>query len=95
MNVKILRLVSGHDVLTEIEEWKEDKSEIYLKNPLNVILTPQGVIMTDWLPYNNVKTCWINSSHILLEMNPPEDMANEYASQFGGIVVPEKTIIGV
>lgn len=106
MNVKLLRLVSGEDVICEVDENLELKENnlIGIKNPVQISLMPPkpGEKMPTFgvSPFPMVFTqtdkvdLKVNRNHIIFECNPPEEFVQQYESIFGsGIIKPSKTLI--
>ena len=96
MNIKILKLGSGDDIISNIEEKDE---EIILNNPARLMMFPteeggMGMGLVPWCPYTDKETFTINSLHVITMFDAPEELSNEYNKQFGsGIVTPPTSII--
>ena len=93
MNLKLLRLRSGEDVICEV--LKESAEFIYIKNP--AMLMPVGsqgqqmqMALAPWLPFSDDKEFEIPTDWILITSEPAQDIVNNYNQMFGsGIVVPK------
>jgi hypothetical protein len=93
MNIKLVRLVTGEDILTEFQQ---DDDVITLTNPLIVYVTPpQGpgqsaqVGLSQWVPYSASKEFNIDSSKVVFVVDPAEDLSRQYDSVFGlGLILP-------
>jgi len=85
MNVKIVKMVSGEEI---IGEWDEEKSLI--KNPVVMIPVDKNKIaFQPWLPYSEDKEYKLKEAQIHVVANPSTTIVNEYNRMFGsGIVVP-------
>ena len=96
MQVKILKLVSGDDIISDGESQHD---VICLKNPARLMMFPSddggmGMALVPWNPYSEQKEFHIHKEHVILEINPPEELRNAYNDQFGsGLVTPPKNII--
>lgn len=94
MNIKLVRLVTGEDILTEIVDSGELGYQI--KNPLIVYITPpQGpgqsasVGISQWIPYSADKEFVIKSDKVVVVCTPAEDLAKQYDQVFGlGLILP-------
>ena len=91
MNIKLVKLVSGEEIICELEE-KEDK--VILKQPISVVAVPQddgegiGVGFTlPWFLCSGEKEHIISKNHILCSTDPPIEMVNTYNSHFGSGIV--------
>lgn len=83
--VKLLKLVSGDDVVADVTI---SGDEVILKNPLQVILTREGVAALPFMPLMKGDTLKINKSHCLIIADPNDDCVNHYNEKFGGVVRP-------
>jgi hypothetical protein len=98
MLIKVLKLVSGEEVVAEIVH--HDESEIVIKNPLAIILQrgqQQGEIGIGFVPFapyaGRSATINIRKDKIVFEFEVDDEMRNQYNTIFGGIVTPPKTLI--
>jgi len=90
MNIQIVRLNSGEEILADVEV-KEDS--VVVKKPSLILPTGQGSIgLMPWMPYVDVPDgIEIKNSFIAFTVKPHGELMNEYNSAFGnGIVVPTK-----
>jgi len=89
MNIKFIKLVTGEDVLSEIEGPGESGCYI-LKNPVRIMPTRDGGIgMGPLNPFSKGEKVTIPSEHVIFEDEPDDEIRNAYNAQFGsGIVVP-------
>lgn len=91
MNIKLVRLVTGEDVLTELTELTDT---VQFTNPLIVYLRPTEtgvpqVGMSQWVPYATNKTFEIKRDRIVFIADPADDIRSNYDRVFGaGIIVP-------
>ena len=93
MNLKLLRLRSGEDVICEV--LKESAEFIYIKNP--AMLMPVGsqgqqmqMGMAPWMPFSEQNEFEIPRDWLVVMSDVVKDIANNYNQIFGsGIVVPD------
>lgn len=97
MTVKAIKLVTGEDIIAEIEK---DNDNWTLKNPVQVSMVPNRTSNQPtfgFIPFpltSNEKSVTINSKNIMFEIEPAEEFLNQYNSLFGsGIVTPPKGLI--
>jgi hypothetical protein len=93
MNIKLVRLVTGEDILTE---FAQDDDVVTFTNPLIVYITPPQsagqsaqVGLSQWVPYAASKEFNIDSSKVVFVTDPAEDLSKQYDSVFGlGLILP-------
>ena len=93
MNLKLLRLRSGEDVICEV--LKESAELIFIKNP--AMLMPVGsqgqqmqMGMAPWMPFSEQNEVEIPRDWLVVMSDVVKDIANNYNQIFGsGIVVPD------
>ena len=93
MNLKLLRLRSGEDVICEV--LKESAELIFIKNP--AMLMPVGsqgqqmqMGMAPWMPFSDQNEFEIPRDWLVIMSDVVKDIANNYNQIFGsGIVVPD------
>jgi len=94
MNVKILVLKTGEQLLSEVQE--ETKQGYLLKKP--AILVPageKGIGLAAWMPYTKVQTSGVLLKHdaIVCVMEPVDELANHYSGSFAsGLVIPSTSV---
>lgn len=89
--VKLLRLKTGEDVISYIEDYEEGKS--ILRTPMVVMVKydnrtgKQNVLMDHWLPITVIleNEAVIDNSEILTSMNPSAEFSEYYESTVGAI----------
>jgi hypothetical protein len=100
MNVKLIRLLTGEELIAEMIADNDDDNLVVIKNPLRIIVipaksTPQNptVGFAPWMEFSEDKTFELDKSHILCIMNPMREFLNQYNSAFGGIIAPTTSSI--
>jgi len=98
-NVKILRLVSGEELLGEVLV-NEVVGELMIKNPVRIVVMPNkldpktpNVGFAPWAEFTDQKSFKLDMSHILCIMEPIKEFINQYNTMFGGLVVPSSNLI--
>ena len=97
MNIKLLRLVTGEDVLTEILDSGDIAYKI--KNPLIVYIRPTEtgvptVGMSQWIPYSADKEFVIKNDKVVVVSEPAEDIRSQYDRIFGSGIVLATSLTG-
>lgn len=97
MNVKAIRLITGEDVISEIEDLG---STWTLKNPVQVSVVPNrssNQPTFGFMPFpltSNAKEITIKVEHVIFSCEPAEEFLAQYNQLFGsGIVTPTKSLI--
>jgi hypothetical protein len=86
MNIKFVKLVSGEDVLADVEV---KENEYVLKNPTRLIATREGVGLGPINPLmKEGSALTVGKEHVVYVVEPDEEVRNGFAEQFGGIVLP-------
>ena len=90
MNIKVIRLVSGEEL---IGDWNRETNTI--TSP--VVMVPLGkdqLGFQPWIPYAEDKEITFKEQHIVVVLTPDAKLQNEYNRVFGsGLLVPEEKII--
>jgi hypothetical protein len=99
-NVKILRLVSGEELLGEVTDSSPIPTSVIIKNPVRIVVMPNkvdpktpNVGFAPWAEFSDDKTFTIDKSHIIAIINPIKEFVNQYNTMFGGLVVPSSNLI--
>jgi Sm_like domain len=97
-NVKILKLITGEELLGEILPGGPSVCEI--KNPVRIVVMPNkmdpktpNVGFAPWAEFSDQKTFIIDKSHVLCIIEPIKEFVNQYNSMFGGLVLPTSNLI--
>ena len=92
MAVKLLRLKSGEDIISDIVS--ENSENIKIKNPAMVMPLSDGrgnqvqVGLAPWMPFSESKEFELPRDWVLLLTEPASDIVNNYNQVFGsGIVI--------
>jgi len=95
MALKILHLISGEDIIADIED--KEPNSYSVKQPLRILQMGEasdsiGVML--FAPFVKGHTIpSINKEHIIFIADPEEELADHYRKQFGQIVLPKTSII--
>ena len=94
MNIKLLKLVTGENVITDVEY---DGDAVTLKNPLQVAMVPSrsGAPNFALLPYllTDDTQVTIMENKVMFTVDPMDEFLEQYNGIFGNIVTPPKSII--
>ena len=96
MNLKLLRLKSGEDIVVELLDGKDSQQHMVVKNPAMLMPMSDGrgnqvqMGLAPWMPFSASKEYEIPKDWIIVITEPLKDIVNNYNQVFGsGIVVPE------
>lgn len=97
MEIKCLRLITGEDIICELES---NVNGYVLKNPVQVSMVPSrsgNQPNFGFLPFplvSNDKSIAISLSSVMFICDPAEEFLEQYNQIFGsGLVVPKKSLI--
>lgn len=97
MTVKAVKLVSGEELIGEVHH--EEEGEISLKNVLAIMIrqNQQGDLTVGFVPFapylGKGATFDFKLSQLIFAKEVDDQMANQYNSIFGNVVVPPKQIL--
>ena len=90
MNIKIVRIVSGEEL---IGEWNEKTNTI--TSPVVMVPVAKDQLgFQPWIPYSEDEEITFKEQHIVVVLTPDTKLQNEYNRVYGsGLLVPEENII--
>jgi hypothetical protein len=100
MDIKILKLITGEEVLGEVES--ESETEIVICNPVGIAIVrgKDGQPNVGFAPFpihseqKKEQTIAFSKKNVVYSYVPAEDFINNYNQIFGaGIVLPNKQLI--
>ena len=89
MEVKLIRMSSGEDVVAEII--KKDENIIGVKNPIVAIPTGAGKLgFAPWSPIvsKEIESLDINARFVIYVSDPDPDVVDQYKNMFSTIATP-------
>lgn len=93
MNVKVLRIITGEEVVAEVLE--ETDNNITLKNALVVIPQNQTVGFAAWATVvdRQEPEITVSKEFIVYIASLDPSVKNKYCELFGGVTTPDKKLI--
>lgn len=91
--VRVLRLVSGEDIITQISNDNDDNDLVVLREPQVMAMQPAGAgkisfAFIPFFPFSNSKDVRIKKSAIAMNEEPNVELLNNYNKSFGsGLVI--------
>jgi hypothetical protein len=99
MTIKLYRLVTGEDVISDVKERLDSTSndDIVLDNPATIMIqqNKDGNVGVAIAPYGPLMRgdVYLKRSAVVAEGFPDEKLENEYRARFGsGIVLPQMNL---
>jgi len=89
MNVKLIRMNSGEDVIADLI--RQEAETLVLSNPIVLVPGQGGTLgFAPWSPVisPDVKEIIIRSNYVVFMSEPNEDVVNNYNQIFSPIVTP-------
>lgn len=96
MNIQIIRLLNGEDLLGEVlpRSPGSDPSSVTLKNPVRIVVMPNkldpktpNVGFAPWAEFSDNKTFTLDKAHIVCIMQPIKEFVAQYNNMFSSIVM--------
>lgn len=94
MSVKIIRLMSGEEIICNYEPSADGK--INIKNASVLIPSPEGkLLLAKWLPYANTDNgVVLDASHVVFTVDPQKELAEHFTTVIvNNLVVPGKKLL--
>jgi hypothetical protein len=88
--IKLIRLITGEDVVCEIEK---QRGTTVLKKPHRLLFSKEGLASMPLCPFSKSDLYEIDNRNILFEVEPDSEIRDSYAAQVGAIVVPNSSIV--
>ena len=85
MNIKVVRLISGEEL---IGDWNEETNII--TNPVIMVPVSKAQLgFSPWIPYVEEEEVPLKEQHIVTILTPDNKLQNEYNRVYGsGLIVP-------
>lgn len=98
-NIKMLKLLSGEEIMGEVLNTKPDS--VQLRNVVRVMVVPSRadpntptVAFAPWVEFSDNKDVVVNSDHVTCVYSPVKEFVNQYNAMFGGIIAPKTDLVG-
>jgi len=94
MNVKLIRVVTGEEIVAEVVSETDDT--ITVQNALVVLPTNNGVEFAPWATVisKDDPEITVSRNHLVYVAEVQDDVASKYKEMFGNIITPaEKKLI--
>jgi|GEM_PF-3774114 len=97
--IKGFRLISGEDVLAEVESNEEVVLSYIFKNPVRIAMVPNSntgeykFAIVPLIPYSEDEEITISTDKVMFTFNVVSEVIEQYKQIFGTIITPTKNII--
>jgi hypothetical protein len=91
MNIKILRMLNGDDVIAEVDV---QVTRVNMKNPFRVVVMPNAagqspnVGFAPWAPFSKETGFKLDIAHVVAIMEPIDEFVQQYKVTVSPIVTP-------
>lgn len=92
MAIRYLKLTTDADVIADVQE-NRNMLVTTIKNPIRVVLTPQGAALVPFCPFSKDKEFEIKTDLIMINSEPDDDLLNAYNAKFGGVIVANAPLL--
>lgn len=103
MNIKIVRLITGEELLCEVlpkPPLGGLLTKTVVRNPVRIVVVPSkndpsnpSIALGPWGEFAEKKEFEFKSEHVIVEYEPLVDFKNQYQKMFGGILTPPQSLI--
>lgn len=92
MEVKLIKLITGEDILAGVEMYAE--SYIQVSKPMSLAMHPEkGLVLMKFTPYAKTEEVTFDRTAILCVLDPQDAIADHYKELTGAIITPKQGII--
>lgn len=92
MEVKLVKLITGEDILAGVEEYREH--DILVSKPMSLAMHPEkGLVLMKFTPYAKTDEVAFDRTSILCILDPQDKIADHYKEMVGAIITPNQGII--
>ena len=91
MAVKIVRMLSGEDVLCDCEE--NDNNLVFRDCVVVVPTQNQSVQFVPYSPFSTKDPLTINKDMVVFIAEPDNSLLNQHKKMFGGILTPDSMLV--
>ena len=90
-DIKIVKLITGEEILCTIISKGSSKNETKLKHPILVIRGDEEQLsFQPYMPFAEIEYLEVNNSAIMFKATPTEKLGEAYLNMTGEIIVPPK-----
>lgn len=98
MNISIVRLITGEDLLCEV--LTTGPETIKIKNAVRIVVLPNqkdprqpSIGLAPWFEFAAPKEHILSREHVLVVSDPIQEFKTQYQQMFGGLILPDRQLI--
>jgi non-homologous end joining protein Ku len=92
MEVKLVKLITGEDIIAGVESYQEQY--IIVSKPHALAMHPEkGLVLMKFTPYAKTDEVTFDRTSILCILDPQDQIADHYKNMVGAIITPKQGII--
>jgi len=97
--IKLVRLITGEDIVTEVTHFDTSENAHVFKNPIIVVAMPgppgqpPNIGFAPWMPYSKDRTFFIADKNIITMTEPLPQFVQQYTEINSKIALPNKSLI--
>ena len=92
MEVKLIKFITGEDIVASIENYRE--TQVDVSKPHSLAVHPErGLVLMKFTPYAKTDEVTFDRTSILCILDPQDQIANHYKDLVGAIITPHQGII--
>jgi len=98
MNIKIVKLINGEEIIAKV--LPSSGLIVKIENPVRIVVMPNkldpktpNVGLAPWAEFSDEKVFELDKSHVLCIMTPVKEFVNQYNSIFSGLVLPNSGLL--
>ena len=93
--IKLIRLVSGEEIIAEIKHEKSNPDEIHIEDAIILIPAGEGKIgIMPFMPYTKAKEgLELRTQDIMFMVDPVDELKTQFTSARSGISLPSSKIL--
>jgi hypothetical protein len=92
-DVKIVRLTTGEELLCKMDPAMTlgEGTSILINTPVLILPTADGKLtFMPYMPYADIKDLIVKERSVMFIVDPTNELANQYKTMIGDVVVPPK-----
>lgn len=94
MEVKLIKLITGEDIIAEFEYNGDYRESINCHDPYTLAMHPEkGLVLMKFSPYAKTEKVTFDSTSVLCILDPQEPLVNHYKELTSKIITPKQGII--
>ena len=94
MEIKLIKLITGEDIIAEIEYAGDFRESIVCHEPFSLAMHPEkGLVLMKFSPYAKTEKVVFESNSVLCVLDPQDPLVEHYKQLTSKIITPKQGII--